>query len=31
LGGLYMKFPRTLLKFPIRVKNKLIRMWKGQP
>ena len=31
LGGLYMKFPRTLLKFPIRVKNKLIRMWKGLP
>lgn len=31
LGGLYMKFPRTLLKFPIRVKNKLVRMWKGQP
>ena len=31
LGGLYMKFPRTLLKFPIRVKNKLVRIWKGKP
>ena len=31
LAGLYMKFPRTLLKFPIRVKNKLVRIWKGQP
>jgi hypothetical protein len=31
LGGLYMKFPRTLLKFPIRVKNKLVRMLKGKP
>jgi len=31
LGGLYMKFPRTLLKFPIRVKNKLVRVLKGKP
>jgi hypothetical protein len=31
LGGLYMKFPRTLLKFPIRVKNKLVRIYKGLP
>ncbi len=30
LGGLYMKFPRTLLKFPIRVKNKLVRVLKGK-
>jgi len=31
LGGLYQKFPRRLLKFPIRVKNKLVRVWKGKP
>ena len=31
LGGLYQKFPRKFLKFPIRVKNKLIRVLKGKP
>lgn len=31
LGGLYQKFPRRLLKFPIRVKNKIVRVLKGKP
>jgi hypothetical protein len=31
LGGLNQKFPRKYLAFPIRVKNKLVRILKGQP
>ena len=31
LGGRFQKFPLKHLKFPIRVKNKLVRMWKGKP
>ena len=31
LGGLDKKFPRKYFAFPRRVKNKLVRLWKGLP